>query len=180
MHSRTRSGVTVPSIRAYKFSASTTVPRQCAYRWRVEVISGLKLMASGIPLEGVGAESRHWRTRSKPGHHVIVTFVWWCVAGALPVISAALFRREMAILSAANPAARLPWIGWPPNTPRSAKVLQFFAVLALVLEVDCVFYALGQRHLYAVLWCLPFALSVLAVITVLQAKHKVCLVPPGA
>jgi hypothetical protein len=101
-----------------------------------------------------------------------VTFVWWCAAGVLTVISAALYRREMAILSAANPAARLPWIRRPANTPRSAKVLQFFAVLFLILVVDCVFNALGRRHLYDVLCGLPLVLIVLVMIAVLQAQHN--------
>jgi hypothetical protein len=101
-----------------------------------------------------------------------VTLTWWCAAGALTFISAALFRREMAILIAANPAARLPWIGWPANAPRSAKVLQFFALLPAILAVNCVFYALGRRHLYGVLWGgLPLMLIVLVVIAVPQAQH---------
>lgn len=101
-----------------------------------------------------------------------MTFVWWSAAGALAVISAALYRREIAILSAANPMARLPWIGWPANTPRSAKVLGFFATLPMVLTVNCVFDALGRRHLYDVLWSLPFGLIVLVVIAVPQAQHN--------
>ena len=101
-----------------------------------------------------------------------MTFVWWCAAGALTVISAVLYRREVAILSAANPAARLPWIGWPTNTPRSAKVLGFFALLPLIFAMNCVFDALGRRHLYDVLWGLPIMLIVLVVIAVPQAQHN--------
>jgi hypothetical protein len=78
----------------------------------------------------------------------------------------------MAILSAANPARRLPWIGWPASAPRSAKVLQFFAVLSLVFAVDCVADALGERHLYDVLWGLPLALIVIVVVAVAQAQHN--------
>jgi hypothetical protein len=51
----------------------------------------------------------------------------------------------------ANPATRLPWIGWPAKTPRSAKALGYFAVMTLVFAVDCVSDALGPRHLYDVL-----------------------------
>ena len=118
------------------------------------------------------ARREHWRKCTKLGHHDIVTFVWWSAAGVLTVISAALYRRVMAILSAANPAARLPWIRRPANTPRSAKVLQFFAVLSLALVMDCVFNALGQRHLYDVLGGLPLDLIVLVMITVLQTQHN--------
>jgi len=107
-----------------------------------------------------------------PCHHDMVTFVWWCAAGALTVISAALYRRQIAILIAANPAARLPWIGWPANMPRSARVLGFFAVVPSILAVDCVFDALGRRHLWDVLWGLPLLLIVLVVIAVPQAQHN--------
>lgn len=109
----------------------------------------------------------------KLGHHDIVTFGWWCAAGALAVISAALFRRQVAILSAANPAARLPWVGWPPNKPRSARVLGFFAVLPSVLAADCCFNAVGRRHLYDALWGLVLWMIVLAVVVAVpQAKHN--------
>jgi hypothetical protein len=102
----------------------------------------------------------------------MVTFAWWCAAGVLTVISAALYRREVAILSAANPAARLPWIGWPASTPRSAKVLGFFATVPSILAMDCVFEGLGRRHLYDFLWDLPLMLIVLVVIAVPQARHN--------
>jgi len=128
----------------------------------------LKLIASGIPLE----ESHRWRKFTKLGHHDIVTFAWWCAAGALTVISAAMCRREIAILSAANPAARLPWIGRPANRPRSAKVLQFFALPPLIIAGDCVDFALGRRHLYDALWVLPLGLIVLVAMAVPQAEHN--------
>jgi len=101
-----------------------------------------------------------------------MTFVWWCAAGVLTFISAVLYSREIAILSAANPATRLPWIGWPANTPRSAKVLGFFAVLPLILAVDCVFDGLGRRHLYDYLWSLPLVRIVPVVMAVQQAQHN--------
>ncbi|HEX6448802.1 MAG TPA: hypothetical protein VF060_05010 [Trebonia sp.] len=102
-----------------------------------------------------------------------MTFVWWCAVGALTLISAALCRRQIAILSAANPAARLPWIGWPANTPRSAKVLGFFATLPSFLAVDCVFEALGRRHLYDFLWgVLPGLIVMVVVVAVPQAQHN--------
>ena len=101
-----------------------------------------------------------------------MTFVWWCAAGALTVISAALYRREVAILSAANPAARLPWIGWPANTPQSAKVLFFSGLLAFILALDCVVYAVAG-HPYDFLWgLLPLALIVLVVTVIPQARHN--------
>ena len=99
-----------------------------------------------------------------------MTFAWWCAAGALTVLSAALHRREIAILSAANPAARLPWIGRPASTPRSAKMLGFFGLLASGLAVVCVFDALG-RHPNDILWGLPLLLPVL-VMAVPQAQHN--------
>jgi hypothetical protein len=120
--------------------------------------------------EGWG-ESHHWRKFTKLGHHDIVTFVWWCAAGALTVVSAALYGGQVAILSAANPAARLPWIGWPANTPRSAKVLFFFAMLASILAMECVVNTVAG-HLYAFLWgLLPFGLAFL-VAAVPQARHN--------
>ena len=82
------------------------------------------------------------------GHHEVVIIVWWGAACGLTVISAALYRYEIAILSAANPATRLPWIGWPANTPRSARLLGFFAVLPLIIVADCVVEALGRRQPY--------------------------------
>jgi hypothetical protein len=61
--------------------------------------------------------------------------------------------------------------GWPANTPRSAKVLGFFALLPSILAMDFVSYPLGRQHLYDVLWGLPVMLIVLAVIAVPQAQH---------
>jgi hypothetical protein len=107
------------------------------------------------------------------GHHDVVTSVWWYAAGALTVISAGLFRHHAATLSAANPAARLPWIGWPANRPRGAKVLAFFAVLSLILAGDCVtLEARLEQHLYDFLWCLPIALIVVVVAGAPQAQHN--------
>jgi len=101
-----------------------------------------------------------------------VALVWWCAAGALTVLSAALFKREIAILAAANPAGRLPWIGWPVNTPRSARALGCFAVLAEVFAVNCVLEAQGRHHLYDFLWVLPQGLVVAAAAAVSQARHN--------
>jgi hypothetical protein len=109
---------------------------------------------------------------AKLGHHDIVTLVWWCSAGVLTVISAALYGAEVAILSAANPAARLPWVGRPANTPRSAEVLGFFALLSSIFAMNCVFDALGRRHLYDILWGVPLGLVGLVVMAVAQARHN--------
>lgn len=109
----------------------------------------------------------------KQGHHGAVTFVWWCAAGALIVVGAALSGCQVAIVSAANPAARLRWIGRPANKPRSAKVLEFFAALSGVLAERCLFGALGRPHLYnVVLWSLLFALIVGVTAAVSQARHN--------
>jgi hypothetical protein len=97
---------------------------------------------------------------------------WWCATGALIVVSATLFRLEISILIAANPTSRLPWIGRPANAPRSAKVLQFFALLPLVLTFDCVSAALGRRQVYDGLWGLPLWLIALAFMMVAQAQHN--------
>jgi hypothetical protein len=102
-----------------------------------------------------------------------VTSVWWCAAGALTVVSAALCRRQVTILSAANPTVRLRWIGRPANRPRSAKVLGFFAPLSGFLTVRCIFAALGRPHLYdVVLWSLSLGLIVVVVAAVPQARHN--------
>jgi hypothetical protein len=102
-----------------------------------------------------------------------VSIAWWCVAGGLTVISAGLFRHQVAMLSAANPAARLPWIGWPANKPRRAKVLGFFAAMSSYAALNCVVRgALGGRHLYDLLWALPLLLIVTVVMAVPQVQHN--------
>src|SRR5580698_3082777 len=107
-------------------------------------------------LSGTGqVRASHLRKFARPRHHDIVTFVLWCAAGVLTVIGAALYIRLVAILSAANPAVRLPWIGRPANTPRGAKVLGFFAVLPTIPAGECVLYALDWlQHSYYILWAL--------------------------
>ena len=103
----------------------------------------------------------------------VVTIVWWCAAGGLTVISAGLFRHQVAMLSAANPAARLPWIGWPANRPRHAKVLGVFAAMSSYAAFGCVARgALGARHLYDLLWGLPILLIVTIAAGVLQVQHN--------
>ncbi len=101
-----------------------------------------------------------------------MTFVWWCGASALNALGAVLLRREVAILSAANPTARLPWIGWPASRPRSAGVLLFLATMTNILAMNCVVEALNRRHLYNVLWDLPFFVVVTVVAAVPQVRHK--------
>ena len=102
-----------------------------------------------------------------------MTIVWWCVAGGLTVISAGLYRHLGAMMSAANPAARLPWIGRPANRPQGAKLLAFFAVMSSNTALDCVYLgALGGRHLYGLLLDLPFLLIVAVVIVVPQVQHN--------
>jgi hypothetical protein len=102
-----------------------------------------------------------------------VTFAWWCAAAALAVIGAALYRRVVAILSAANPAARLPWIGRPANMPRSATVLGFIALLPTGVAWICVPEALGQRHLYDFSLGPPLVIIVVFVIAgIPQAQHN--------
>lgn len=110
-----------------------------------------------------------------------MTFTLWCAAGALTIISAALYRRQMAILSAANPAVRLPWIGRPVNNPGSAKTLGVFALVPSIAAMQCVYHALGARHLYDILWSLPLLLSVLVAIAVPMAQHNRAVfdVPPN-
>jgi hypothetical protein len=99
-----------------------------------------------------------------------MTSAWWCAAGALTIISAALFRREIVMLIAANPAARLPWTKMPANTPRSVRRLGIFASQASGLAVVCVFQALGQ-HPDDILWGLPLLLTVLVTVAP-QVRHN--------
>jgi hypothetical protein len=101
-----------------------------------------------------------------------VAFAWWCVASALYVVSAALFICVVAILGAANPAARLPWTGWPPNSPWTAKALGLFATMTDTLAMNCVAWALGRRHLYDFLWGMPLSLIVAVVAAVPQVRHN--------
>jgi len=97
----------------------------------------------------------------------------WCAAGGLAAIGLALFYRQTAMLAAANPAARLPWLGRPPRTPSSSRRLGALATFLSSLAMDCAFHALGQRHLYYLLWIgLPLMLLALAVIMVPQARHN--------
>jgi len=96
------------------------------------------------------------------------------------VISAVLWRLVVARLVAANPSARLPWFGWPPNRPRGIKWLQLLANLPLILGVQFVadgFWRRGDGHLYGhlydILWSLPFAVVVFLVgLAVPYARHN--------
>jgi hypothetical protein len=101
-----------------------------------------------------------------------VAFAWWCAAAALTVVSAALFRYEIARLVAANPAARLQWLGWPAKVPRGTKALGIFSTLAGVIAMNCVFDALGRRHQYDILWGLPLVLFVVVMGVVPQVQHN--------
>lgn len=102
-----------------------------------------------------------------------MSIVWWCAAGGLTVISAGLYGHMMAILSAANPATRLPWIRRPANRPRRAKVLAFWAGVPSYAALQCVLRgALGGRHLYDLLWTLPLLLIIAVAIAVPQVQHN--------
>ena len=85
---------------------------------------------------------------------------WWYVAGASFIISAAVWRRISALLSAANPSAYLPWFGWPPNRPRGIRPLQFLACFSISLAVSFSIDAVGDHHLYNVLWGTPAIVGV--------------------
>ena len=84
----------------------------------------------------------------------------------------ALYRHVILMLSAANPATRLPWIGWPAERPKGVKALNYLAALATTFSMVCVSDALGQRHLYDILWGLPLALLATVMATVAQAQHN--------
>jgi hypothetical protein len=116
--------------------------------------------------------SPHYRNFAELSHHVNVPLVWWCLAGALFVLSAALFRRQIEILSVANPTSRLPWVGWPASTPRGARAFGLFGTFTAVIAMNCVIEALNRRHLYDVLWALPFCVMVGIVTTVPQVQHN--------
>jgi hypothetical protein len=109
---------------------------------------------------------------TKLSHHVTVAFVWWCLAGALNVLSAVLFQRVVAMLSAANPNARLPWIGLPANRPGRAIALQYLAIVIGIFAMYCVVAALNRRHPYDAFWDLPFALLIVVATVVPQARHN--------
>jgi hypothetical protein len=118
------------------------------------------------------AAFQRYQKFTRVSHPVTMAWVWWCLAGALSVLSAALFRREVTILSVANPTARLPWIGWPANTPLSARAFGFVAVFAMVFAMNCVVEALNRRHVYDILWALPFCIVIWIVMAVAQARHN--------
>jgi hypothetical protein len=118
------------------------------------------------------AAFQRYRKFTSVGHPVTVAWAWWCLAGALSVLSAALFRRQVTILSVANPTALLPWIGWPTNTPRSARAFGVLAVFAMVFAMNCVVEALNRRHIYDVLWAAPFCIMIVIMTAVAQAQHN--------
>lgn len=101
-----------------------------------------------------------------------MVLIWWCVAGALYAVGAALFRRGLVMLAAANPRAPVPWIGWPDGFPRGARVLVIGGTGSSVLAMNCVLSALGRHHLYDVRWNLPFILVVLVVALAPQIEHN--------
>jgi hypothetical protein len=91
---------------------------------------------------------------------------WWYLAGALFIISTVVWRRTSALLSAANPSARLPWVGWPPNRPSGIKRWQFLGCYTGALAVSFAADAAHDRshpHLYDVLWGIPVAIGILVV-----------------
>ena len=101
-----------------------------------------------------------------------MVFVWWCLAVALNVVSAVLLMCEVAILRAANPTARLPWIGAAANTPFSVRLLTFLAVVPMGLASSSVVEALNRRHAYDALWELPFLLVIMVVSVAAHAQHN--------
>jgi hypothetical protein len=88
---------------------------------------------------------RQWRPRRTAviaWHHGSVNG-WWYAAGAMFVISAALYFLAATRLAAANPSARLPFLGFPPNRSRAVKLLQFLACFALCIGLQSVIRVLG-------------------------------------
>jgi hypothetical protein len=101
-----------------------------------------------------------------------VALVWWCAASVLTAVSGVLFRRMVAILSAANPAARLPWFGRPANTSRSARAPGFVGALSVGFTMECVIFALRQRHLYDIFLGLSLMLIPLVMQVDAHARHN--------
>jgi hypothetical protein len=73
---------------------------------------------------------------------------WWCLVAALNVLNGVLSAGSVAILSAANGAGRLPWIGRPARNPGWAVALQLGALVAFVLAMSCVEEALGRQNAF--------------------------------
>jgi len=88
---------------------------------------------------------------------------WWYVAGASAIISVAVWRRVSAQLSAANPSAYLPWLGTPTNKPRGIRAWQFLGCFSISLAVSFSIDAVGDRHLYNVLWGTPALVGVFVI-----------------
>lgn len=100
---------------------------------------------------------------------------WWYIAGAMFVISTVLWRLVVARLAVANPSARLPWFGWPPNRPRGVMLLCFSAGVLSVVGMQFVargFGRPGERSDYAELWGVPFVVIVALVGSVPQFRHN--------
>jgi len=97
---------------------------------------------------------------------------WWFLGGALNLLAGALFAGSVAILAAANPSERLPWLGWPSSRPASAVALLALATLSNVIAMSFVTEALGRRHLYDVLWDMPIIVALSVGGIARQAQHN--------
>ncbi|HTJ33565.1 MAG TPA: hypothetical protein VL738_10080 [Dactylosporangium sp.] len=103
--------------------------------------------------------------------------VWWYLAGTMYVISTMLLLLVAARLATANPSARLPWFGRPPNKPRGIEWLQMLAKGSLTLGAYNVAEGFWRRgdggDAYDALWGLPFAVVVIVVgVAIPYARHN--------
>ncbi|MGI5236695.1 hypothetical protein [Dactylosporangium sp. CA-139066] len=100
---------------------------------------------------------------------------WWYAAAVMFAISTVLWLRAGVRLAAANPSARLPYFGRPPNQPGGNEWLQVLALGLLAGGVQFVaqgFWRSGYGNVYNVLWGLPFAGVVIVVGLVPYVRHN--------
>ena len=82
------------------------------------------------------------------------------IVGLLLIVVAGVLSAWATMrLAAANPAARLPFVGWPPHKPSGAWLLNFMTVQSLIWGVLLLFRS--DNHL-SQLWLIPVFLTVLA------------------
>jgi hypothetical protein len=71
-------------------------------------------------------------------------------------------------LAAANPTARLPFVGWPPHRPAGASLLSFASFMSIFVGTMLLF----REDQPSYLWSIPVFLTVLAAALVPTAIHN--------
>ncbi len=128
----------------FRFHAERTI------RHVVACIPKITLMADNVPMNAAS---------------------WWCLAGAPTVLGGLLLLRAVTMLSAANEGVRLPWVAGRAGQARIVA-LEVLAGVSTSLGMNFGAEALGRRHLYDVLWDVPFIVVFLVIAFSLQIQHN--------